>query len=279
MTDPVSASTIAQIYQYFPIPTKSRSIRVLRIDPWDSLKEDGGPLRGAFQLVDLFATPNQGYTALSYVWGEMKDAAPTSQILLGPDHVPLPLTDNCYNALNALRSTTQSLNIWVDAICINQESLAEKSHQLPLMGDIYSKADTTYIWLGLENDRTVRAIDCLHKIGMLEYFFGTPQQGPGAFIRPRPLAAAWELYWRRWEHIKHGLRWRFDVDGIKCTCDKQALWAKKITSDLLQVRLVGAEIAQHSRRPVGYRIPLSEFRILWNCWITAGCTVFGRIRS
>ncbi len=37
---------------------------------------------------------------------------------------------------------------WIDAICIDQSSIAEKSMQVPLMSDIYTRAHTVFVWLG-----------------------------------------------------------------------------------------------------------------------------------
>lgn len=38
--------------------------------------------------------------------------------------------------------------LWVDALCINQGDLDEKKIQVPLMGQVYSKAAAVQIWLG-----------------------------------------------------------------------------------------------------------------------------------
>lgn len=216
MAEPNFTLALAQLYESVPLPAESGSIRLLDIEASDPLQEGGGPLRGNFRIIDLFARPAPDFTALSYVWGEIKDAAPTSRIFLGADSVTLQLTENCFKALHSLRSSTGSLKIWVDAICINQGDIIEKAHQINLMGDIYSGADKTYIWLGLEDESKTRAIGCLSNIGALEYFFSTPQQGPGAAIRPRPWSAAWALYCCRWKHIKHGLKLSSNVDGLNC---------------------------------------------------------------
>lgn len=40
------------------------------------------------------------------------------------------------------------LNLWIDAICINQHDLAEKARQIPLMTRIYSTAARVLVWLG-----------------------------------------------------------------------------------------------------------------------------------
>ncbi|KAH8588713.1 heterokaryon incompatibility, partial [Bisporella sp. PMI_857] len=45
--------------------------------------------------------------------------------------------------------------IWIDALCINQGDLSEKSKQIPIMRCIYENAEQVIIWLGLE-DQCIR---------------------------------------------------------------------------------------------------------------------------
>jgi hypothetical protein len=42
----------------------------------------------------------------------------------------------------------ESLTLWIDAICINQDSEEERSQQVQLIGDIYKTAQQVLIWLG-----------------------------------------------------------------------------------------------------------------------------------
>ena len=53
-----------------------------------------------------------------------------------------------YQCLVRLRHETDTLVIWIDAICINQQSNQEKNTQVPLIKDIYLAAEKVYIWLG-----------------------------------------------------------------------------------------------------------------------------------
>lgn len=46
------------------------------------------------------------------------------------------------------------LKLWVDAICINQRDLGERSRQVRRMGDIFSRALIVTIWLGELSDTT-----------------------------------------------------------------------------------------------------------------------------
>jgi hypothetical protein len=64
------------------------------------------------------------------------------------------VTENLFSALGRLRQIDRKHFLWVDAICINQEDLRERTDQVKLMGDIYRNAKEVLIWLGDENGTT-----------------------------------------------------------------------------------------------------------------------------
>jgi hypothetical protein len=76
------------------------------------------------------------------------------------DGTPYCIKKNLECALRYLRSKESPRVLWVDAICINQNDLDEKSEQVPRMGEIYSRATKVYAWLG-EADRQ---IDCVFDV-------------------------------------------------------------------------------------------------------------------
>lgn len=117
----------------------------------------------AFRLIQLFPASDTGqdvfcellsadleeppkYKALSYVWG---DATSTRNIYI--EGKPYPVTKNCYAALVCLRHQTNQMTLWIDAICINQGDLLERNQQVNMMVNIYSEAEETLIWMGLNN--------------------------------------------------------------------------------------------------------------------------------
>ncbi|KAI0451710.1 heterokaryon incompatibility protein-domain-containing protein [Xylaria acuta] len=74
-------------------------------------------------------------------------------IPIGESH--LPVTVNLQAALSRLRDRFMERIIWVDAICVNQEDLKERAHQVQLMVSKFAKASSVYVWLGeAENDST-----------------------------------------------------------------------------------------------------------------------------
>jgi len=84
------------------------------------------------------------YDALSYTWGPSTEHH-TIRLHGQGEH---PVTDNLYYALRRIRHRRVEKRIWIDAICINQEDIRERSQQVTLMGDIYSKAECVLVWLG-----------------------------------------------------------------------------------------------------------------------------------
>jgi hypothetical protein len=50
---------------------------------------------------------------------------------------------------------------WYDALCINQEDIAERNHQVQLMRDIYRSAELVVAWLGEEKDESDLAMDSI----------------------------------------------------------------------------------------------------------------------
>lgn len=76
----------------------------------------------------------------------------------------IPARENLLSALRAFRRRKDTAYLWVDAVCINQDDLDEKMTQIKLMGDIYSLAERTVIWLGpAENDSDV-AMDAVRDL-------------------------------------------------------------------------------------------------------------------
>jgi len=112
-------------------------IRVLTLHPgiW------ADPIRCSLRTVQLEDHPH--YEALSYAWGDPNDCR---RIFL--DGRVGRVTANLEAALRRLRHPTQDRQLWVDALCINQADDAEKSHQVNLMSEIYSRTDEGLLWLG-----------------------------------------------------------------------------------------------------------------------------------
>ncbi|KAH8878925.1 HET-domain-containing protein, partial [Thozetella sp. PMI_491] len=124
---------------YQPL-TDDRSIRILTLHPNPDF---AAPLECGLCEVSLDPALAPPFHALSYVWGTPAGEEP---ILCNGD--VLPVTKNCAEALRYLRQAKEPVDLWVDALCINQQSVEERGQQVPLMGDIYMAAQKVYIFLG-----------------------------------------------------------------------------------------------------------------------------------
>ncbi|KAI1658683.1 HET-domain-containing protein [Daldinia decipiens] len=92
------------------------------------------------------------FVALSYVWG---DQSIRREIIV--DGIPVSVTASLEGALRELRHHSriqQGFLLWVDALCINQEDLDERSAQVAKMKDIYQAAWHVVIWLGPDENRS-----------------------------------------------------------------------------------------------------------------------------
>lgn len=84
------------------------------------------------------------YDAVSYCWGD--DTTTTSIICNG---LELQVRQNLKAFLEACsRNKTLTRPLWIDAICLNQGDVVEKSIHVPLMSHVYQRASRTIIWLG-----------------------------------------------------------------------------------------------------------------------------------
>ena len=141
-------------YVHSPL-SETRSIRIIQLLP---AKSSTWPIACGLEEASLDAKPE--YTALSYAWDGQQLDCPI--VCSGRR---LLVTRNCQAALRQLRHSTDFLHLWIDSICIDQTSGDERSQQVALMGEIYKSAHQVIVWLGLLDERTERAMQCIEELG------------------------------------------------------------------------------------------------------------------
>ncbi|TVY48830.1 Heterokaryon incompatibility protein 6,OR allele [Lachnellula occidentalis] len=165
-------------FVYQPLDVRAREIRVLVLQ--SSLRDDD-PIRCELVHIGLdedittlrarphFRTGLMNFNTLSYTWGNSNNNR--AVILAGHQ---FSVTENLHAALlhlrNSHRSASSSNTItksywWIDAICINQESVSERNDQVSLMTRIYKKSFGVHIWLGDEAENSSLAIDLISELG------------------------------------------------------------------------------------------------------------------
>jgi hypothetical protein len=125
-------------YTHEPLNYTKGSIRLLRILP-------GLSDTGLIQCQIWHDTVDAAYTCLSYVWGSEKDQ---QKILINGK--TFWIRKNLWDFLRVARTKYASTfpTFWIDALCIDQDLVEEKNHQVAQMGPIYSNAVEVIAWLG-----------------------------------------------------------------------------------------------------------------------------------
>lgn len=115
------------------------------------------------------------YIALSYTWAPLE---PRRTITL--NGFLFLVTPNLFDALVLLRRSQrvqQGFKLWVDAICINQNDLTERSQQVTRMRHIYASAWQVVTYLGAEADHSELAMTAFRWMAGLIEEAGNPLDG------------------------------------------------------------------------------------------------------
>ncbi|KAI1866509.1 hypothetical protein JX265_007810 [Neoarthrinium moseri] len=106
------------------------------------------------------------FAALSYEWG---GSDRTGEILV--DNHKVAVTRNLEAALQHISTwwlqETNHISLWIDALCINQQDIVERNHQVKRMASIYSGAISVLLWTGpaIQNEaETCRLLRQIHQI-------------------------------------------------------------------------------------------------------------------
>ncbi|KXJ85445.1 heterokaryon incompatibility protein-domain-containing protein [Microdochium bolleyi] len=166
-------------FRYAPLRKHARAIRLITLQSGESdddiyvelhdaqlpTQESGpGSVANNTRRLQDETTCVPEYTALSYVWGTEVDPGriTVSQgALTGALHV----TRNLEVALRNLRKPSEARVLWIDAICINQDDIHEKSRQVAFMAEVYKHAQPVLVWLGAQEDDGEFGLEALHYWG------------------------------------------------------------------------------------------------------------------
>lgn len=143
------------VFQYDKLDKRIPSIRLLNLH----MREQG--IVCTMETVDLRQAP--AYEVLSYCWSPHTNNR--TIMINGCSH---KVSQNLFTALERLKQVDNVghsgrnmhhapvRRLWIDAICINQEDMSERSRQDQLMWAINSKAAKVLAWLGdEENDSDI----------------------------------------------------------------------------------------------------------------------------
>jgi ankyrin repeat protein len=143
-------------YIYQPINLNEPGVRLLRLfrgSPTDDIQ------CGLFEAWINQSKDGMPYEALSYTWGSIEKAA---QITVNGS--TMRVTSNLYAALQHLRFEGEDRLLWIDAICIDQDNMAERIHQVQHMKYIYKAAECVVVWLGEGTEESDLVMDSMKRL-------------------------------------------------------------------------------------------------------------------
>lgn len=170
-SQPDTHPQLEDISDYCYSPLERNEIRLLQIHPTNGGKDDDVVQATILTKRLNDASVDNIYSALSYIRGndepshrvEIIDRALPSAVQFSSRKL-IRVQDNLYGALRDVRRRGKDDTLWVDAICIDQNSLEEKNSQVALMARIYQSAKNVCIWLGRGNASTDRAMNYVRRV-------------------------------------------------------------------------------------------------------------------
>lgn len=155
-------------FQYQDLDHTKKEIRLFHIDMRRDDKRSFGDLKHCD--FDLNTIPK--YRALSYTWGP---PYPSFDLPLNSKGAYLSIRRNLLEFLQIYKDRHYGEWIWIDQLCINQDTTKERNHQVKQMEEIYRGALEVIVWIGPdpfdgEAARLINSCDKLSKHSPREDF-------------------------------------------------------------------------------------------------------------
>lgn len=139
---------------YLPLSTSTDEIRLLTIIP---SYDPSMPISCTLEHKKFSDNPT--YESLSYTWGSPDGHKPTIYV----DNKPMTIRENLWFALKDMRECYDSRTLWIDAVCIDQDNIDERTRQVRIMPFIYRRATKVLVWLGLEDSKVSQVLSKLRR--------------------------------------------------------------------------------------------------------------------
>ncbi|KAI1751529.1 heterokaryon incompatibility protein-domain-containing protein [Xylaria castorea] len=121
------------------------------------------PVKLSFEYASMIDDHLDPFEAVSWCWGA---ASSTMRTQITVDGHRLSIPANAYEVILELCVPQKKKRVWIDAICINQDDIDERSQQVAMMEAIYRKASMTLVWLGKDNGTTKDAMNMIENIDL-----------------------------------------------------------------------------------------------------------------
>ena len=153
-------------YQYKSLRTDTVTIRILKVL---SAVND---CERVCKLEEVIVDQIPPFTALSYCWGTPKGTIPTTFIEDSGQRATINITASLDSFLRqyviSYPDPLMRPKLWVDAVCMNQQDVKEKSSQVAMMHGIYQRAERVIVWLGESTMESDKGMDFVPRLVAVE---------------------------------------------------------------------------------------------------------------
>ena len=163
------------IYPYKPLSSSSKEFRLITV----SAGEGDDSLMCTLSHEDLGTCPPPTYETISYCWGDA-----SIRDILTLNDIPISVPASTAAALRRVRLSDEARVVWLDAVCIDQSSVDERSQQVGIMGDIYRNGSCNLIYLGED--------DIEEALLSIKAIVNEAAQTEGSFTLLRNEVGAWQ---------------------------------------------------------------------------------------
>jgi hypothetical protein len=132
-------SQTPKLYKYEPLNYEPE-FRLLQVEEILPRTE---PRAWKYSIIHTALTIAASFETVSWVWGSGIRDRP----LMVDDGTVVYISKNLEEAIPSLSLFCCTGYLWIDQVCIDQDTTSEKNHQVKIMGRIYQKGNRVLVWL------------------------------------------------------------------------------------------------------------------------------------
>ena len=140
---------------YEPLDPTLKEIRVLDVAPGVG----GAMVECTMRRISLRHEFVPIYETISYCWGPPR---PPSTIKLNRHLTSVPASSEA--AIRRMRLSGRSRTLWIDAICIDQSSVTERSEQVAFMSTVYRSGMCNLVYLDEDEGMAERGVKAVQDV-------------------------------------------------------------------------------------------------------------------
>ncbi|OQO10484.1 hypothetical protein B0A48_03781 [Cryoendolithus antarcticus] len=164
---------MTEYYKHIPLEFPDKDLRILRLRsgrPEDTITAEVirmDPYNDSSDRQHHDKTFSRlPFEAMSWCWGQDGEQGKIKVMDAWQDETKLfdmSISPSLVEALRSLRYLERSRDLWIDRLCIDQDTVAEREIQVGRMPDVYSNAANVCVWLGIGDETSKAAFDFIRE--------------------------------------------------------------------------------------------------------------------